>query len=143
MKVVIDTCVILDVLQKREPFFMEATEIFFAVATKKCEGIITAKAITDIHYLFKREIRDEKSVRFILQVLFSVFKIVDTLSVDCYLATLSEIADYEDAVMVETAKRMGFDGIITRNLKDYRLSPIKIFSPEEFLTLLNEHNRTD
>ena len=57
----------------------------------------------------------------------------DTFSTDCQLALGSPIKDYEDAIMVQTAIRIGADCIVTRNLKDYRLASLPIFSPEEFL----------
>ena len=51
MKAIIDTCVIVDVLQKREPFCSSAMDIFIAVSNKLFTGVITAKAPTDIYYL--------------------------------------------------------------------------------------------
>ena len=47
MIVLIDTCVILDALQKREPFWEDAAKIFLAAANEKYQGIITAKALTE------------------------------------------------------------------------------------------------
>ena len=38
MNVLIDTCVIIDVLQKREPFWEDAKDIFMAVANRKIRG---------------------------------------------------------------------------------------------------------
>lgn len=45
--------------------------------------------------------------------------------------------------MVQTAARIGADCIVTRNLKDYRLADIPIFSPEEFLKKLTEEHTYD
>ena len=43
MKVLIDTCVIVDILQKREPFYQVAMEILLAISNRKCTGVLTAK----------------------------------------------------------------------------------------------------
>lgn len=39
MRVLIDTCIIIDVLQSREPFCKEAQELFLAVANKQFHPI--------------------------------------------------------------------------------------------------------
>ncbi len=51
MRVLVDTNVIVDVLQRREPMFSYGREIFLAVAAKRIEGLITAKQAADIHSL--------------------------------------------------------------------------------------------
>ena len=50
MRAVIDTCVIVDALQSREPFCKDAQSIFLLCANRQFEGFLTAKAITDIYY---------------------------------------------------------------------------------------------
>ena len=133
MKALIDTCVIVDILQKRDPFYPAAMEILLAVSNKKCTGILTAKSITDIYYILRRSIRNEQEVRKLVRVLFTLFEVVDTFSIDCELALSSTIKDYEDAIMVETGSRVGAECIVTRNLKDYKLSTLPVLSPDQFL----------
>ena len=55
MKALFDTCVIIDVLHHREPFWQDAYNCFLAVANRQAEGCITAKAFTDICYLTHRQ----------------------------------------------------------------------------------------
>lgn len=137
MRAVIDTCVIVDALQKREPFCGAAMDIFLAVSNRLFTGVVTAKAATDIYYLLRRELHSEAEARKVLGVLFSLFELEDTFAMDCRAAVSSEMKDYEDAVMSQTALRIGADYIITRNLKDYKASPVSAISPEDFLKLLN------
>ncbi len=42
-----------------------------------------------------------------------------------------------------TSIRVGADCIVTRNLKDYRLTALSVFSPEEFLEKLMEEHTND
>lgn len=133
MKALIDTCVIVDILQKRDPFYPTAMEILLAVSNKKCTGILTAKSITDIYYILRRSIHNEQEVRKLVRILFTLFEVVDTYSIDCELALSSTIKDYEDAIMVETGSRVGAECIVTRNLKDYKLSTLPVLSPDQFL----------
>ena len=50
-------------------------------------------------------------------------------------ALLSAVTDYEDAVMIQTAKRINADCIVTRNIKDYQPSDVPVYLPEELLRL--------
>lgn len=106
MKALIDTCVIVDVLQRREPFCQKAMDIF----------------------------------RKLLRILFALFDVEDTFSIDCQLAIGSPMKDYEDAIMIQTGIRIGADCLVTRNLKDYKLAAFPVFSPEEFLAKLSEEH---
>ena len=122
MNVLIDTCIIIDALQSREPFNKDAEAVFLSVANRRCVGFLTANSITDIYYL--------------LGVLFNLFEILDTCGIDCRRALTSDISDYEDAVMIEAAARAEIDCIVTRNLKDYAGAPMPVYSPAQFVELL-------
>lgn len=136
MKAVMDTCIIIDALQNRQPFCEDAQKIFLLCANDEFEGFLTAKAITDIYYLTHRQLHNDKATREIIVKLCKLFSIVDTSSLDIINALSSEVSDFEDAVMIESAVRYGVDCIVTRNMKDYSKSSIPVFAPEEFISLL-------
>ena len=48
MRALIDTCVIIDALQNRQPFSADAQSIFLLAAQKQLDAYVSAKAITDI-----------------------------------------------------------------------------------------------
>ena len=73
-----------------------------------------------------------------MRAIMTLFSVADTLAEDSLRALDSGIADYEDALMVESAKRIGADCIITRNEKDYMRAGIPIYDPEAFISLLDE-----
>lgn len=132
IRVLVDTCVIVDVLQKREPFWKNASKVFLAAATEKIEAVITAKSLTDIYYLTHRCTHDDKKTRDVILKLLELFKLVDTAADDCINALASEVHDYEDAVMIESAVRIEADYIMTRNINDYKKSPVPVILPEDF-----------
>lgn len=140
MKALIDTCIVIDVLQNREPFYRDGRKIFLAAAkaTGRALGHLTAKSITDIYYLTHRQTHSDQETRQALHILFSLFEVLDTANEDCRRALSSPISDYEDAVMVESALRAGLDCIVTRNLKDYIHTPLPVYSPAEFLAILEK-----
>lgn len=63
---------------------------------------------------------------------------LDSAADDVLRAIPSEVSDFEDAVMIETAVRSGMDCIITRNTKDYARSVIPVYTPEQFVRLLEQ-----
>lgn len=143
MRVLIDTCVIVDALQSRVPFAEAAQKLFIYSANKQFEGYITAKPVTDIYYLAHRLTHSDAETRKILSKLFTLFHLLDTTSLDCRKAVSSGIGDYEDAVMVETAIRSEMDCIVTRNVKDYVKSSIKVCEPSALIKILEEENKTE
>lgn len=136
MRALIDTCIVIDGLQSREPFCKNAQTIFLSAANNQFIGCITAKAATDIYYLMHHYTHDDKASRTVLSKLFTIFEVLDTAGMDCRRAIPSEISDYEDAIMVQTALRTEADCIVTRNQRDYRKSEIAVYTPEEFLDKL-------
>lgn len=143
MRALIDTCIVIDALQAREPFCEAAQQIFLAVANKRVMGFLSAKSATDIYYLTHRCTHSDRETRRVLSTLFGLFELLDTAGMDCRRAIVSELTDYEDAVMVESALRGGVDCIVTRNLRDYGKSPVQVYSPSAFLEQLAEDTGED
>ena len=133
MSALIDTCVIIDAMQSREPFCKEAQEIFYIADNKHVVEYISAKAVTDIYYLTHRSTHSDTETRRILGTLLGLFEILDTTSMDCRKALSSAISDYEDTVMCETARRCDMDCNVTINQKNYKNAEVKVYTPQEFL----------
>ena len=139
MRVLLDTCVVVDFLQRREPFCDDAYAVFLAAANRRFDGFVTAKSLTDIYYLTHRFTHDDKKTRKVLSTLLIPLDLLDTTGLDCQKAISSEISDFEDAVMAETAIRTGMDSIVTRNVRDYAKSPVLACTPAELLTMLESN----
>ncbi len=137
IKVLFDTCVIIDLLEKREPFFNDAHELLLAVANKKINGYLTAKSILDIYYIINHHTHNSDQTRNKISALFELFYVFDTGSADCQLALISNVTDYEDAVLVETAIRYNINCIVTRNKPDFKMSKMTVLAPKELIDLLN------
>lgn len=117
----------------KEPFYKAAMDIVLAISNRRCLGVLTAKSVTDVHYILRRSIHNEEEVRKLLRVLFTLFDVEDTFSTDCQLAIDSP----------QTAVRIGTECIVTRNLKDYRLAALPVYSPEKFLEELTKEHTND
>lgn len=140
MNVLIDTNVIVDFLQERQPFAKDSCEVIFRAALDY-KGYVGASSITDIYYIHHQHTHNKKRTEKDLASLLKVFDIIDTTNADCRNALRSSISDFEDAVLVESAAREGIDIIVTRNKKDFKNSPVKVCSPAEFLKILTAQKR--
>ena len=136
MRALIDTCVLIDAMQRREPFWQDAAKLLYAAAAFQFECFTTAKALTDIHYLMRRAFHDEGKTRQSILQLLRVVSVLDTYAEDSIDALYSRVSDFEDAVMVQTALRSNVDCIVSRNLKDFSASFLPVLSPLDFLTRL-------
>lgn len=105
MKALIDTCVVIDFLQRREPFDKDAVQIMRLAAMNQFTGCITAKSATDIYYLNHRATHSDKESRTKLNQLLAIIGLLDTSAEDIFHAISSDTSDFEDAVMIETARR--------------------------------------
>lgn len=118
MIVLLDACVVVDALQKREPFSAGAEEILRLCSLGRSVGAITAKSLADIYYLSHKSTHSSSLSRFVLTKLCTLLDLLDAEAIDVRQALSSATSDFEDAVMIETAMRIGADCIVTRNKKD-------------------------
>lgn len=138
MRVLIDTNVIVDVLQNRAPWFADGQQIFLAAANQIITGCITAKQAADIYYFSRKQFRGEDFVddkaRKIIVGLYSIFELLDKKAVDCKNALGLSNNDYEDAILISTAARENVDCIVTRNIEHFRsCTNIPVYAPDAFV----------
>ena len=142
MKVLLDTNVILDVLQKRDPWFEDAKKIFLAIAEKHIVGCVTAKEVADIHFFSRKQFSGEENTdekaRKIISGILALFETIDTMGLDCQDALGIQNNDYEDAVMIAGARRAGVDWIITRDTEHFNTSPVPVCTPSEFVRRMED-----
>lgn len=136
MKLLIDTNIILDFLQKREPYYEDASAIFQLSVDNEVIECVTASSITDIYYLVNKEFKDAKKTKECIQDLLELITILDVTNKDIQDAIRSEWKDFEDSLQYIVALHNSVDAIITRNTKDFSESSIPIYSPKEFLNFI-------
>lgn len=135
MRVLLDNDVILDFLLQRQPFYNSANRIFIHLQNKEIEVYISA--ITPINAFYTTRKEKGKDVAF--KAVENLLKIVEVCRTNKSVlqdAFTLNFSDFEDAVQCASAIAENLDAIVTRNTKDYKLSPIKVFSPDDFLQYL-------
>ena len=136
MTILLDTNIIMDALQERQPFDASAKELLLRAQNGEFKCCFTANAATDIFYLYSRA-RDISAARSALGFLFSHYDIVAVTYDDCVNALSLPIDDFEDALVVACAERADVDYIVTRDDDFLRMpSNIALIRPDEFLGLL-------
>lgn len=137
MTVLLDTNIIMDALQERSPFDIEAKEILKrGQGGKEFTCLFTANAAADIFYLYSRA-RDMKSAKTALDFMLTNYGVVSVTQDDCKAALSLPIEDFEDALVVVCTQSANADYIITRNDKFLlAASQVKLISPKDFIDML-------
>jgi predicted nucleic acid-binding protein len=133
MKLLIDTNVILDALMHRQPWAKSAQDIILAIAEEKAEGFVTANSFADIHYILHKQLRDKDQTKQALLGLLVIINVLDVTGSDCEKAFDLPMSDYEDALLAQCAKRHKINRIISRNLKDFKGSPVEAVEPDDII----------
>lgn len=130
-----DTNVVIDLLEKREPFYKDAVRLFTMAYKRELEIYVSGCTFTTASYLLRKHSPDE--IKRLLGNFRQLARIspIDENVIDRALA--SDFDDYEDAVQYYSAISVAADVIVTRNEKDFiGHSELPVMSPKAFLAQL-------
>ena len=126
----IDTDVLIDVALDRKPHSDSACKLLDRLELRPRSAFIAWHTASNFYYLVapKRGAADTR--RFVSELLGYVgVAPVDTDSLR--FATTLPLNDFEDAMQVAAARACNARHIVTRNIRDYRLSPIPAITPQQ------------
>ena len=132
MRAFIDTNVIVDVVAKREPFFADSQAVLALCATGEIEGAVSDLTFCNVAYVLRKALGNME-LRNGLRVLKELLTIVPIGEEAIKAALENESADFEDAVQLEAARANQTDIIVTRNVRHFQHSPIRVCTPSELL----------
>ncbi|GEC72405.1 Predicted nucleic acid-binding protein, contains PIN domain [Flavobacterium flevense] len=129
----LDSNILMDIFANRQPFVKASLEIYKLGVNNKINLYTSSNTITTLHYLLKKFISEDK----IRMALEEVLENIQIIAVDINIirkSLKSSHKDFEDAIQITAAQSIhNMDCIVTRDLKDYKNSEIKVFTPDEFL----------
>ncbi|HQV68715.1 MAG TPA: PIN domain-containing protein [Thermoflexales bacterium] len=134
-RVFVDSDVILDVALAREPFVTSSKMTLGVLENGLMMGFVSANGLANLYYVLRKAGGDAKARKF-LGSLLKYLSVLPITHANVSDALASGFADLEDAMQYFCAQTNQCDAIITRNLADYRKSKIAIYTPTEFLGLL-------
>lgn len=135
MKVLVDLNIFLDVIQKREPHYGASAEILSNISKGEFRGAVPGHALTTVHYLVSRfanrGLADEA-----IDWILGDFEVVGEGRDIMLRARGLPMEDFEDAVVAAAAEAIHCDWVITRNVTDFKASPISAITPKELAEML-------
>ena len=132
MKLYIDTNVVLDLLQYREPWIDDTLVLFQLAKDKEVELIVSDLTFVNVVYIAGKNFDKQK----LKETLIGLKKLVTVVPIGnaCVDQALGDdFNDFEDAVQYYAAKRERVDFILSRDEKGFKMSDISVLSVSEFL----------
>ena len=141
INIFVDSDVILDLLAKREPYYIHAAKLFTLIDQQKVTAFTSPIVFANLHYLLKKMTSNKAALKS-LRKLKTFINVLPTDERVIEQSLNSEFNDFEDAIQYFTSVNNGINIIITRNVKDYKKSKISISTAEEFIkTWETEQNK--
>ena len=97
MRFLIDANIVLDVLQKREPYWKDSSVIWKLCETEQAEGYISTLTFANLMDVMRREL-DPAQIRDVLDKLRLIFRFADFTAADMEKAAEMGWDDFEDAI---------------------------------------------
>jgi predicted nucleic acid-binding protein len=135
MRVLLDTNIIVDVLERRETFFDHSYAVIKLAAEGKLNAFTPAGSIADVYYIIRKSGKNPVAARDAIAALLQLVHVCDTATSDVTAALTLPVADFEDSILAATARREKAEYIITRNERDFIQSPVSAVSPKDFMAL--------
>ena len=137
-KLFIDTNIVIDLLAEREPFYEDAAKLFSLSDKKMIKLSVSSLTFANTNYLLQKT-NSASTAKEILRK----FKILTTvLSLDDKIIDLAlndrGFRDFEDAIQYYSAIENSQEILITRNLKDFKISKIPVMTASEFIKTLKQ-----
>lgn len=132
MKLFIDTNIVLDLLQYREPWINDTLVLFQLAKENKVELIMSDLTFVNVVYIAGKNV-DKKALKETFVKLKKFVKVVSIGDVCIEQALNGDFSDFEDEVQYYAAKREQADYILSRDKKGFGMSDIPVMSVKEFL----------
>lgn len=132
MKILVDTNLIMDVLTKREPFYLDSAKVWTLIDQEILAGYISAISINNLYYIINKLNGRTQAEQFIEKALTD-FEIISLTKDILRQAHSQPNQDFEDLIQYFSALHEGCEALITRNKKDFPSIGLDILTPKELL----------
>lgn len=128
MRILLDTDILLDVALAREPHVTDSASVL-VWAESGGAAAVAWHSLTNCSYMLK-------GGKPFLEKLLRLVEVATVGTADAKRALALPMPDVDDAFQSAAAVAWRADFIITRNLPDYRHSPVPAITPTDFLNKL-------
>jgi len=130
--VMLDLNVLLDVVQKREPFYAASATVLSQAVEESGTSCLPGH-VPDHPALHRRQIRGPGASEYYCGLVLAHLEIVPQDRAQFVRARNLRFDDFEDAALASAAEAAGCRLILTRNVVGFGASPVPAVTPEEFL----------
>jgi predicted nucleic acid-binding protein len=135
LRALLDVNVVLDVLQRRHPFYDDSASAFAAAEAGGIDGLVAAHTVTTIFYLYAKH-ESPAAARVHIVDLLDVLTVAPVDQGVLEEALALPYADFEDCVQMAAGRRAGAGYLVTRDRACYAAGPLPTLTPGELLALL-------
>lgn len=139
MKIFLDTDILIDVALDRKPFSNDASLLLDKLEMKQADGFIAWHTISNLYYICSSSFQDRKLKGYIKDLLIFL-SVSETATKDAIRALGLNVCDFEDAMQISAAMSCKADFIATRNIRDFKHSPIPACLPGEIIKIIDKQN---
>ena len=137
MRLLLDINILLDVIFERPG--ATASSALIATCGRDHQASVAWHSIATLAYLIERQ-QNAVAARAAITDLLSWAQVATTGHLDALQALHLTMPDFEDALQASAALACGANYIITRNLRDFKSSPVLALTPEAFQSLSTNKN---
>lgn len=131
----LDTDILIDLALDRSPHAKAASELLDRIEYGRHSAFIAWHTVSNFYYLVSPS-RGRTDTRDFIVELTRLVTVASAGTEALRYAAALPMPDFEDAMQVAAARACGARHIVTRNVKDYRRSPIPALSPQDALARL-------
>ena len=138
MRIMLDTNITIDILTNRQPFCTDSIACYKKALLHGDKIYISTVSVADVMYITKHYFSDKSKQLQIVLNFINTLKIAKVTEKDLRFGFSGVMPDFEDALQYYSAMTEQADMIITRNGKDFKHATIPIYTPVQFLELMED-----
>lgn len=135
MDLVLDNSIIIDHLDRREPFYSMSRKVCLLGILEEANTYISVNMLTDIYYLLRKDYGSQQA-QIMIENNLSFLKLIGITPEDTHKSLSARWGDFEDCLVARCAEKIKADYIVTRNVKDFTESSVEAITPEELFARL-------
>ena len=132
MRVFLDTNILLDIVERRAPFFAASRQVLERCDAHGFDLFLAGHGLATVFYLTERKAGNATALAVIHQIL-GFAEVAPLGDAEARSALGYGIADYEDALQAAAAAACAADWLVTRDGAGFAGCPVPVLSPQEFL----------
>lgn len=134
MRIAVDLNALLDVAQNRVPHYQASEEVLARARRGEYEAVISGHAVTTLFYVIAK-FADVPTANQTVDRLLADFTVWGPDKPVLVRARSLPLTDFEDGVVASVAEATHCDYVVTRNVPDFRGSPVPAITPTDFLPI--------